>query len=101
MDDTFAVGVPFHPELNRGAKLDIRIFRQLMLSIIRSWCPALDHFNLSHCGSSPARRVTSRLCQAPSSTTKCPAQHKYRMQAWNMAEQENQENHRGESLRGP
>ena len=36
MDDWFAMGVQFHPEEDRGTKLDICIFEQLMLGITRT-----------------------------------------------------------------
>jgi putative glutamine amidotransferase len=36
MDDWFAVGVQFHPEEDRGTKLDICIFEQLMLGVSRT-----------------------------------------------------------------
>jgi putative glutamine amidotransferase len=36
VDDWFALGVQFHPEEDRGTKLDICVFEQLMLGIRRS-----------------------------------------------------------------
>ncbi len=36
MDDWFAMGVQFHPEEDRGTKLDICVFEQFMLGIIQS-----------------------------------------------------------------
>ena len=36
MDDWFAMGVQFHPEADRGTKLDICVFEQFILGIIRS-----------------------------------------------------------------
>ena len=36
MDDWFAMGVQFHPEEDRGTKLDICMFEQFMLGIIRT-----------------------------------------------------------------
>jgi putative glutamine amidotransferase len=36
VDDWFALGVQFHPEEDRGTKLDICIFEQLMLGIRRT-----------------------------------------------------------------
>ena len=35
VDDWFAMGVQFHPEEDRGTKLDICIFEQLMLGVRR------------------------------------------------------------------
>ena len=36
MDDWIALGVQFHPEEDRGTKLDIGVFEQFMLGIIRT-----------------------------------------------------------------
>jgi putative glutamine amidotransferase len=36
MDDWFAMGVQFHPEEDRGTKLDICVFEQLMLGVLRA-----------------------------------------------------------------
>jgi putative glutamine amidotransferase len=36
MDDWFALGVQFHPEEDRGTKLDICVFEQFMRGIVRS-----------------------------------------------------------------
>ena len=35
VDDWFTMGVQFHPEEDRGTKLDICIFEQLMLGVRR------------------------------------------------------------------
>ena len=36
IDDWFALGVQFHPEKDRGTRLDIGVFEQFMLGAIRA-----------------------------------------------------------------